>query len=340
MKLGKFRKGQMAVVMTLAIATLLGVMALGTDVGVMYYNYLQLQKGADAAALAGANYLSENLTGESFANGSVNSNCSSMPDDAQKAACTYALNNNLANASLTYNEVGASAAPNTPSIQVVAARNGLPYLFGRVIGLSTYKVAAAATAYQGSTGATTHLFPMGVQCNAPCSTITLDPGTNVAFGVKFTTAVPSASGNWQWLDSGKGATAVADAITGGMPGTYSVGETIKTETGNFSADHGMQTQFANLMSSCPALSPDPCSGGNPSDIPPNDPCMVTVPAMNFSGLSGSSTALPIEAFAQVYLEPTSTASNITACFVKQLDPNAVASGGPALGSLGRPVLVQ
>ena len=43
MKLGKFRKGQMAVVMTLAIATLLGVMALGTDVGVMYYNWMQLQ---------------------------------------------------------------------------------------------------------------------------------------------------------------------------------------------------------------------------------------------------------------------------------------------------------
>src|SRR5579863_9514713 len=87
MKLGKFRKGQMAVVMTLAIATLLGVMALGADVGVMYYQHLLLQKGADAAALAGANYLSENLTGESFATANVNQNCTNLQDDAQKAAC-------------------------------------------------------------------------------------------------------------------------------------------------------------------------------------------------------------------------------------------------------------
>jgi len=35
------RKGQMAVVMTLVIATLLGVIALGSDVAVMYYNWMQ-----------------------------------------------------------------------------------------------------------------------------------------------------------------------------------------------------------------------------------------------------------------------------------------------------------
>jgi len=39
--------------MTFAIATLLGAMALGTDVAVMYFNWVQLQKGADAAAIGG-----------------------------------------------------------------------------------------------------------------------------------------------------------------------------------------------------------------------------------------------------------------------------------------------
>ena len=63
MKLGKFRKGQIAVVMTLVIATLVGVMSLGADVGVMYYNWVQLQKGADAAAVAGASYLNEGAAG-------------------------------------------------------------------------------------------------------------------------------------------------------------------------------------------------------------------------------------------------------------------------------------
>jgi hypothetical protein len=213
-------------------------------------------------------------------------------------------------------------------------------MFGRVIGLTTYNVVASATAYQGATGATNKMFPMGIQCNPTCSTIGLDPGTNVSFGVKFTTAVPPASGNWQWLANGPGAGGVASAITTGMPGTYSIGQQVQTKTGNFNSNHAMQTNFANLMASCPVLSPDPCSCGNPSNIPPTDPCMVTVPAVNFAGLNGTSTTLPIEAFAQVYLEPTSTADNISGCFVKQLDPNAVASGGPDLGSKGRPALVQ
>src|SRR5260370_19956554 len=50
----RYQRGQMVVVMTFAMATLLGAMALCTDVAVLYYNWVQLQKGADAAALAGA----------------------------------------------------------------------------------------------------------------------------------------------------------------------------------------------------------------------------------------------------------------------------------------------
>ncbi len=42
------KRGQMAVVMTFAIATLLGAMVLG----VLYFNWMQLQTGTDAAALA------------------------------------------------------------------------------------------------------------------------------------------------------------------------------------------------------------------------------------------------------------------------------------------------
>jgi hypothetical protein len=344
MKLEKFRKGQMAIVMTLAIATLLGVMALCTDVGVMYYIHMQLQKGADAAALAGANYLSETLTGESIATTAgftVAAACTGEPDDAQKAACTYAVNNNLAidSSSMQMNEAAASATPNTPNIQVVAVKSGLPYMFGRVIGLSTYNVAAVATATQGATGATTGLFPIGMQCTPTCDLANLTPGSPVAFGVKFTTAVPDAAGNWQWLASGSGASSLGAAVTGGMPGVFSIGSTVGTKPGNDGNAGPVKSAFSSRMSSCPALSPDPCSGGNPSNIPSNDPCMVTVPAVNFQGANGS-TSMAIEGFAQVYLEPTSTSTNITACFVKELDPKAIASGGPALGSLGRPELVQ
>jgi len=347
MKLRKLAKAQAAVILTLVIATLLGVMALGADVGVMYYQWNQLQKGADAAALAGANYLSENLTGEAFASTKVDPNCTTQTDDAQKAACTYAVNNYLAidANSLVMNEQPASATPNTPNIQVIATRSGLPYMFGRVIGLTTYSVVASATATQGSTGATNGLFPMGIQCTAPCNLNNLDPGSTSQFGVKFTPTF-TASGNWQWLASSSvscgGACGVGAAVTSGMSGIYSIGESVTTKPGSDSQGP-VQRAFAARFSttSCPSV-PDPCT--NPAGtVPANDPCMITVPAVDFNGgtaaVNGSKT-MPILGFAQVYIQPGSTTSNISACFIKQVDPNAVASGGPLLGSLGRPMLIQ
>ena len=347
MKLGKFPKGQMAVLMTLVVATLLGVMALGADVGVMYFEHLQLQKGADAAALAGANYVDQSTPGSpTFGTTTppVNSNCLGEPDDAQRAACTYAIDNGLAvdASSLTMSENVASAP--SPNIQVIATRSNLPYAFARVLGLSTYSVSAAAIAVQGATGATNGMFPMAVQCNPTCSTINLNPGATVTFGAKFS-PTGTAPGNWQWLNNTYdsncgGACGTGDAILNGMSGTYAIGGTLTTETGNIASAGPVKTSFNSLMSSCPVLTPDPCSGaGNPNNIPANDPCLVTVPAVNFGGCTGSCNTT-IEAFAQVYIEPSSTSANINACFVKQVDPNAVASGGPDLGSLGRPVLVQ
>ena len=53
----------MAVVMTLAIGALIGAMALSTDVGLLYYNWGLLQKAADSAVLAGANYLPSDPAG-------------------------------------------------------------------------------------------------------------------------------------------------------------------------------------------------------------------------------------------------------------------------------------
>ena len=44
-------------IFALATVTLVAVMGLCADIGVLYYNWVQLQNTADAAALAGASYL-------------------------------------------------------------------------------------------------------------------------------------------------------------------------------------------------------------------------------------------------------------------------------------------
>jgi Flp pilus assembly protein TadG len=341
MKLGKSRKGQIGVIMTLVIATLLGVMTLCADVGVMYYNYLRLQKGTDAAAVAGANYLNGGVT---FASASVNANCTGEPDDAQKAACTYAISNGLATDanSLKMNE-NVAVGP-TPNLQVIANAS-LPYMFGRVIGLSTYKMAAVATAKSTlPANSVNGLFPMGMQCTSPCSLSSIKPGSSVPFGVKFTPAEGGAPGNWQWMGSG-GAQTLGASITSGISGTWSIGDTISTSPGNKGNSGPASSAWDARMASCASLSEDPCaSGSNPSNIPSGDPCLVTVPAVDFGGCNGRCSAT-IEGFAQIYIEPTSTikhGSNITACYVKSVDGNIVSgsTGALDLGAIEPPKLIQ
>ena len=72
---------------------------------------------------------------------------------------------------------------------------------------------------------------------------------------------------------------------------------------------------------------NPCT--NPvGNIPANDPCLVTVPAIDFTGVNGNKDR-PIEAFAQIYIDPTTSDSGtINGCFVQQITPNE-------LGQLGR-----
>ena len=81
-------RGQVAVLYAGIAAVLIGAIALGADVAVMYSNWEQVQKTADAAAIAGANY----LAGYTF-EGTPASGCTGEPDAAETAACTYAVDN-------------------------------------------------------------------------------------------------------------------------------------------------------------------------------------------------------------------------------------------------------
>src|SRR5260370_33091683 len=94
--------GQIAVLYAGIIGVLLGAIALGADVSVMYVNWQRVQKTADAAALAGANYSKgyEDSTGYVF-NGPAAAGCTGQPDDASKAAFTYAVDNVLAAGNIT-----------------------------------------------------------------------------------------------------------------------------------------------------------------------------------------------------------------------------------------------
>jgi len=325
-------RGQVTVLYAGICAILIGAVALGADVSVMYANWQQMQKTADAAALAGANYLG----GYTFA-GTAGSGCTGQPDDASKAACTYAVDNGLAAANLTITE------PTSSTIQVVAQETALPYFFGKALGLNTYNVSATAIAHAtGPSGTVTQgVFPVGLQCTAPCNLSNLDPGQSVSFGQKFVGGL--APGNWQFLNGGSsGDSALAAAIENGSSASFSIGGTIQSEPGNKGNSSQVKNALASRLNSCPSIA-DPCTsgGGNPSNIPAGDPCLVVAPAVDFHGCTGNCT-LTIEGFAMIYLEPaTTTSTNINGCFVNAVAANSIAaSTAPGLGAVEPPTLSQ
>jgi uncharacterized membrane protein len=151
MKLPNFRKGQIAVVMTLAIAALLGAMALSTDVAVMYYNWMQLQKAADASALAGATYFLTQNTTQTLPAPSINGACT-YPTQQQNVACTYALSNFAQQADMTQGgiyipaqSIPGSVPAGAQTIQVTLKRTNIPVFFMRVLGRSGLYSATATS---------------------------------------------------------------------------------------------------------------------------------------------------------------------------------------------------
>jgi putative Flp pilus-assembly TadE/G-like protein len=371
---GHFFKGQMAVVMTFAIATLLGAMALGTDVAVMYFNWVQMQKGADAAALAGAFYLiPANVSQYPIA--SVAAGCTTQPDAASKAACTYAYNNNMAidsnNLKIAEN-VASLPASTQPNIQVWVNRPNLPYLFGKVIGLNTYSVSAIATGQDQYVGSYSGpLFPIVFQCSGTCPGLgSIGSGFAESFGTKFVGTVGgtgTANGNWQFLDPGAtGANALGNAIAGGLTmGDVSMGSDITTKPGVSAGpvNAGWTTRMNehNTLCSAGSLAPENCSdpssvcttAASGTKVPSNDPLLVTLPVADVSACNGA-CSVPITGFAQVYLYNLQQLSgaicgsgvgscyNISGCFVQQTDPNGGGgvAGAPNLGAIAPASLIQ
>jgi len=333
------------VLYTAALAfALVGAVALGTDVTLMYVNWQHDQKVADAAALAGANYLGGGIaytdsTGTAYptqtgCTGETSGSTSAAV--ATQVACTYAVNNGLPAGDITISE------PTSSKIKVVAAEGTLPYFFGKALGMSTYSVSASATANSPGPVNTVNqgLLPLGLQCATPCPDGSLVAGQPVSFGNKFVSSSINLPGNWDWLAlDGNGGKVLQDSIANGATKSYSVGDTVSTKPGGTNGP--VSKGISDRESRCPSI-PDPCSGGNPSSIPPNDPCLVVVPVVDFGAAAkAGKTSMPIEKFAEVYLDPNTTdGSHINGCFVTSIVGNTLTGSTGSAGPTAPPVLVN
>jgi hypothetical protein len=328
-------KGQIAVIMTLCLPVLIGIIGFGADFGVLYFNWVQLQKAADAAALAGASQ----LTGDT----ATTTNSSVVNTGTQ-----YAHLNGVTQSADT---ILVSPANDDKSVSVYVSRQ-VPYYFLEVLGLKKGKVTAKATAgilpTQGVCGAAPFGLPCKQSCNgngcygqgkspgqgdATCggaytfNTSNLSAGTQVQ--LKSNQSVTGAPGNWEPLAiGGSGASVYRSNIGHGEAQIINVGDVLATETGNIvgSTSQGFSDRGLNLPNSTVATVP-----ASPyTTLSATDPHVIVVPLVDWTaaGKNGKSS-VPVMDFVTLYV--TGLVGNNNTVVATVIPPLATC-GAPTTGA--------
>jgi hypothetical protein len=325
----KYRKGQVVVLMSLVSVCLMGAVALGTDVAVHYYNWMQLQKAVDSAVLGGANYLPDN------------------PDQATSTAQQLAELNGMAAGEIISNTVAADHL----SITMLVQRT-VPYYFARLLGLLNGTVSASASAAPQFPPTTVGAnnpsqIPSGGDNNgnngttcggvAQCGLIPIGLDYNTAYSDNTAIVMQQGqvgAGNWDLLAlGGVGGNNLRSNIANGYNGQVSVGDWVTTEPGKKVGpiDQGFQDRLAL------AQSVDP-NGTYTSHMLTN-PRVLVVPVVDWEHPNGRST-VQVKAFATVWLDGYS-GGKVNVHLISQVVFNSFGDpSAPYFGSRGTPILLK
>ena len=314
--------GQVAPLIAGAFAVLLGAVGMGTDVAVHYFNWVQMQKAADAGVLAGANFLPDNST------------------QAIATAQQYAETNGLVASEITSTTVAANSLSITMTVQ-----RTVPYYFAVVLGLQTgtLQVAATASAQSPTTtvGAPTPgalsngTTPAGCTNTGDCQVIPigLDHNTVYSDGSQITLQQGEVGpGNWDLLAlGGTGGSNLRSNIAVGYSGLISVGNWITTEPGQKvgPVDQGFQDRLNAAASSDPS--------GTFSSHTANDPRVLVVPVVDWEHQNGRSS-VQVDAFATLWLDSYNKGA-VTVHFISAVIANSFGDPSvPNFGGRGHPIL--
>ena len=275
----------------------------------LYYNWVTLQKAADAAALAGASQLTGDPT--------TTTNSAVVSTGTQ-----YAQTNGVTHASDT---ILVSPASDDKSVSVYLSRQ-VPYYFLQLVGLKSGKVTAKATAGVLPVNGVCGAAPFGLPCKQNCSgnecyghkkclagiRATQPAGepnqfnkTNLSAGtqiqLKSDQSITGVPGNWDPLAiGGSGASVYRSNIANGESQVLKAGQSIQTETGNIVGPtaQGFSDRGLNLPNSTVATVP-----ASPyTYLTATDPHVVVVPLVDFTaaGKNGK-TSVPVLDFVTLYV---------------------------------------
>jgi hypothetical protein len=171
----KTEQGQALIVAVLVMAVVLGFTAMAIDIGLMYEERRDMQNAADAAALAGAQYLPQD------------------PSEAVATAQQWALNNGIDAAQITAIQVQSTNVSNDTIY--VELDNDFSWVFGKVLGLTSSNVGAQAKAVVGSLGGNNNMMPWALlQGDSQC----LDAQGDAIFGANCVVKVGAGGAITGW----------------------------------------------------------------------------------------------------------------------------------------------
>lgn len=299
--------GQVAVLITIAMPILLGILALCCDLAVTYLNWESIQKAADAAVLAGANYLPND------------------PASAIATANTWATQNGVATSEI----VSTTVAPDDMSITMTVKRN-VPAYFARIFNVKSVPVQVAATAGVENVSTATGLVPIGVNCAS--GDVSTCFGYDQPVTMKYSQIGP---GNWGPLALGSnGGNTYRYNIENGYQGPISLGQWINSETGNMVGPtrQGFDTRWNEYLQIDP--------NGTATSHLLNDPLVVEMPLVNWGSPNGKSQ-VQVTGFAAFWITGIQGSGNVTGEFLHTVPPNAnkPSASAPEGGALV-PVLLK
>jgi hypothetical protein len=295
------RGSQIIVVLALALPALLGALALGTDIAVLYYNWHLLQSAADSAALAGASYLP------------------GYPALAVSNATAYAQRNGVARDEI----VSISIASDNQSLTVRLTRS-VPYRFGVLLGLFGGRVTARATARLKTVGAARGVTPIGI-----------DYRTRYTAG-QVVTLLEGRLGPGNWSPLGLGGSGAANFLTNveyGYQGLVAVNDWLATEPGIKAGPVGEAFQY--LIDRGRSMDP----GGTFSNHTRNDPRVLIVPMVDFSSINGRDE-VPVKGFAALWLVGVNSKNDIQTYFISEVAPHSIPDSNAMNFGAYKAVLVE
>lgn len=314
------RCGQIMAILALALAALVGVAAFGIDAFYLYWGKNRLQSGTDAAALAGATYLS----GLKLVNG--NSSCA-YASVAENAACAYALSNTIA-----LSEIQSITANQSNYTVTVSAQRSISALFGKVVGIKQYTAKATSVAALRGLQSALQAIPVGLSYLTPYVY-----GQSVSIHTPGTQDTVCGAGCWQGLAlNGTGGSVFRQNLASGCNCTVSVGDILTGEPG---AKSGPTSQGITDRLSSPGIDPN----GTWSQHNPGDPRAVTVPLVDWGsclvGAGGRTCSPVVKGFAEMWILNTD-GSTINAIFIRQVAAGTAGPPGTTDTGAEHAVLIQ